>query len=86
MTTVNTGDIGVEGHPAASAVAASIDLPAKGGLMRFYTKPHQFSRGIDLHAHSMYVCILTKETSLGFAFPAARVFMLLHPPWRDLTQ
>ena len=26
--------------------------------MRFYTKPHQFYCGIDLHARSIYVCIL----------------------------
>lgn len=26
--------------------------------MRFYTKPHQFYCGIDLHARSRYVCIL----------------------------
>jgi predicted NBD/HSP70 family sugar kinase len=26
--------------------------------MRFYTNPHQFYCGIDLHARSMYVCIV----------------------------
>lgn len=26
--------------------------------MRFYTTPHQFYCGIDLHARTMYVCIL----------------------------
>jgi len=26
--------------------------------MRFYTKQHQFYCGIDLHARTMYVCIL----------------------------
>ncbi len=26
--------------------------------MRFYTQQHQFYCGIDLHARSMYVCIL----------------------------
>ena len=29
--------------------------------MRFYTKPHQFYCGIDLHARSMYVCILRHD-------------------------
>jgi hypothetical protein len=29
--------------------------------MRFYTKPHQFYGGIDLHARTMYVCILTQD-------------------------
>jgi transposase len=29
--------------------------------MRFYTKQHKYYCGIDLHARSMYVCILDKE-------------------------
>jgi transposase len=29
--------------------------------MRFYTKQHQFYCGIDLHARSMYVCILSHD-------------------------
>jgi Transposase len=29
-----------------------------GDLRRFYTKPHQFYCGIDLHARRMYLCIL----------------------------
>jgi len=29
--------------------------------MRFYTKPHQFYCGIDLHARTMYVCILDRD-------------------------
>src|SRR5215475_8644614 len=29
--------------------------------MRFYTKQHQFYCGIDLHARSMYVCILSQD-------------------------
>jgi transposase len=28
---------------------------------RFYTNPHPFSCGIDLHARSMYVCVLSHE-------------------------
>jgi hypothetical protein len=28
--------------------------------MRFYTKPHQFYCGIDLHARTMSVCILDR--------------------------
>jgi len=26
--------------------------------MRFYSSPHQFYAGIDLHARSMHVCVL----------------------------
>jgi transposase len=29
--------------------------------MRFYTKPHQFYCGIDLHARTMYLCILNQD-------------------------
>jgi transposase len=29
--------------------------------MRFYTKPHKFYCGIDLHARTMYVCILNQD-------------------------
>ena len=29
--------------------------------MRFYTNQHQFYCGIDLHARSMYICILSYE-------------------------
>jgi transposase len=29
--------------------------------MRFYTKPHQFYCGIDLHARTMYLCILNHD-------------------------
>jgi transposase len=28
--------------------------------MRFYTKPHKFYCGIDLHARSMYLCVLNQ--------------------------
>jgi hypothetical protein len=29
--------------------------------MRFYTKKHRYYCGIDLHARSMYICILGDE-------------------------
>lgn len=29
--------------------------------MRFYTQQHKFYCGIDLHARSMYICILDQE-------------------------
>ena len=34
--------------------------------MRFYTTQHQFSGGIDLHARSMYVCILDTAGTIVF--------------------
>jgi transposase len=37
-------------------------VPKEGGdLMRFYTNQHQFYCGIDLHARSMYVCIVSQD-------------------------
>ena len=36
--------------------------------MRFYTKRHRYYCGIDLHARSMYVCILDPQGKI-----------LLHP-------
>lgn len=32
--------------------------------MRFYTKQHKFSCGIDLHARTMYLCILDREGTI----------------------
>ena len=32
-----------------------------GDLRRFYTKPHKFSCGIDLHARTMDLCVLNQE-------------------------
>ena len=29
--------------------------------MKFYTQQHKFYCGIDLHARSMYLCILNQE-------------------------
>jgi hypothetical protein len=32
-----------------------------GDLMRFSTQPHHFYCGIDLHARTMYVCLLNRD-------------------------
>jgi hypothetical protein len=32
--------------------------------MRFYTKQHQFYCSIDLHARTMYVCIMDHEETI----------------------
>jgi hypothetical protein len=29
--------------------------------MRLYTKPHQFSGGLDRHARTMYLCVLNQD-------------------------
>ncbi len=43
--------------------------------MRFYIKQHQFCCGIDLHARSLYVCILNQagETLIHKNLPADRM-------------
>ncbi len=33
--------------------------------MKFYTKTHQYYRGIDLHAKNLYVCILDSEGDIS---------------------
>ncbi|MEW5807114.1 MAG: IS110 family transposase, partial [Acidobacteriota bacterium] len=32
--------------------------------MKFYTKQHQYYCGIDLHARTMYLCILDQEGNI----------------------
>src|SRR5215510_1927029 len=39
-------------------IAGNYHSQRGGDLMRFYTKQHPFYCGIDLHARTMYVCIL----------------------------
>jgi hypothetical protein len=34
--------------------------------MRFYTQPHRFYCGIDLHARTMHVCILDHQGTVVF--------------------
>jgi transposase len=55
----------IEVSPSAypSGMLASGKATHKGGgdLMRFYTNQHQFYCGIDLHARSMYVCIVNRD-------------------------
>jgi hypothetical protein len=55
-------------------------------LMRFYTNQHQFYCGIDLHARSMYVCIVSHEGEILLhrnmkAAPAP--FLQAVAPYRD---
>jgi transposase len=43
------------------ALGTTLTHDRGGDLMRFYTNQHQFYCGIDLHARSMYVCILSHD-------------------------
>jgi transposase len=62
-------------------------VPKEGGdLMRFYTNPHPFYCGIDLHARSMYVCIVSQggEILLHRTMKAApEPFLQAIAPYRD---
>ena len=40
--------------------------------MRFYNQPHRFYCGIDLHARTLYVCVLDQAGTFGAA-PAATI-------------
>jgi hypothetical protein len=55
-------------------------------LMQFYTNQHRFYCGIDLHARTMYVCILSHdgELLLHRNMPAApEPFLKAIAPYRD---
>src|ERR671930_195494 len=81
----------IEASPSAYpsgmlAVGKSRQTKEGGDLMRFYTKPHQFYCGIDLHARSMYVCILSHdgETLLHRNMQAApEPFLKAVAPYRE---
>jgi hypothetical protein len=54
--------------------------------MRFYTTEHKFYCGIDLHARSMYVCILNAagEVMVHRNLPATpEHFLTVVRPYRD---
>jgi transposase len=54
--------------------------------MRFYTKQHPFYCGIDLHARTMYVCILTQDGEIRVHqnFTAnPETFLKVIAPYRD---
>ena len=54
--------------------------------MRFYTQQHRFYAGIDLHARSLYLCVLDQDGTVVFdrnlpARPDA--FLRAVAPFRD---
>jgi transposase len=48
-------------YPRGTAGAGQTTSRRGGDLRRFYTRPHHVYGGIDLHARSMYVCILNRD-------------------------
>ena len=55
--------------------------------MRFYTKTHQWYCGIDLHARTMYVCILNPDGEIMLHHRTMQtnpaVFLKAIAPYRD---
>lgn len=54
--------------------------------MRFYTKPHQYYCGIDLHARSMYLCILDQQGEIIFhrnMYTTPEMFLRAIAPYRE---
>jgi len=54
--------------------------------MRFYTKPHQYYCGIDLHARSMYLCILDQQGEIVFhrnMHTTSEMFLRAIDPYRE---
>ena len=54
--------------------------------MRFYTKQHQFYCGIDLHARSMYVCVLSHDGEIVLhrnMKAAPEAFLTAVAPYRE---
>jgi hypothetical protein len=54
--------------------------------MRFYSQPHRFYCGIDLHARTMYLCILDHDGNIVFDHNlACNPIAFLHAiaPFRD---
>jgi hypothetical protein len=54
--------------------------------MRFYTRQHKFYCGVDLHARSMYVCVLDQEGGVLVSrniVSAPEAFQELIAPFRE---
>ena len=69
-------------HDAGSGAHAH----RKETMMRFYQQQHRFYCGVDLHARTMYLCILDQagKTLLHKDYAAdARVFLDAVAPYRD---
>src|SRR5207342_241886 len=67
-------------------IAGNYHSQRGGDLMRFYTQQHPFYCGIDLHARTMYLCILDQagETLLHRSMPATPEALLKAiTPYRD---
>jgi transposase len=60
-----------------------------GDLMRFYTRQHKYYCGIDLHARSMFVCVLDREGKIvvqrNLPTDSERFLKLIEPYREDVV-
>ena len=66
--------------------AGSGPTQTQGDTMRFYNQPHRFYCGIDLHARTMYLCILDpngQPPSTRTSPPNPDAFLDALAPFRD---
>ena len=60
--------------------------PTEATMMRFYNQQHRFYCGVDLHARTMYLCVLDQAGTVVFDqnLPAAPdAFLDAVAPFRD---
>ncbi len=72
--------------PSKNVFADTTILSEKGASMRFYTRQHQHYCGVDLHARSMYVCVLDQEGNVLVSQNIASApppFLELVAPYRE---
>ena len=74
-------------YPSGMLMLGKNKVTKEGGdLMRFYTNQHPFYCGIDLHARSMYVCILSHDGEILLhrnMKAAPEPFLKAIAPYRD---
>jgi len=74
-------------YPSGMLMLGKNKVTKEGGdRMRFYTHQHPFSCGIDLHARSMYVCILSHDGEIVLhrhMKAAPEAFLKAIAPYRD---
>jgi len=63
-------------------------MTKKETSIRFYTQNHQHYCGIDLHAKSMYVCVVNQQGDMllhqNINTDAKKFLALIHPYRQDL--
>ena len=72
--------------PLKNVFADTTILSEKEASMRFYTRQHRYYCGVDLHARSMYVCVLDADGDVLVSKNIASApgpFLELIAPYRE---